>query len=150
MIKPQSAKWDLRFLKLSQHIARWSKDPSTKTGAVIVDPQNRVISLGFNGLPQGIHDTHQRLSNRELKYRMIVHCERNAILFAQRSLEGCTLYTWPFMSCADCAAVVIQSGIRRCVAPLSVPNERWAESFSLAESMFNEVGIQLTLIGAQK
>ena len=61
-------KWDDRFLKLAELVSTWSKDPSSKVGAVIVDDKNRVISLGFNGLPRGVEDTKERLNTRELKY----------------------------------------------------------------------------------
>jgi dCMP deaminase len=137
-------KWDKRFLGLAQHVAQWSKDPSTQVGAVIVDEDQRVVSLGFNGLPRGVEDTVQRLADRDVKYQMIVHGERNAIIFAQRSLHGCTMYTWPFMSCSVCAAMIIQAGIRRCVAPYS-DNSRWTDSFKLTQDMFTEAGIVLNL-----
>ena len=75
-----SEKWDKRFLALAEHIARWSKDPSTKIGAVIVDPNKRVVSLGYNCFPRGVEDSEERLENREVKYKIIVHCERNALL----------------------------------------------------------------------
>lgn len=136
--------WDIRFLRMAEHIAFWSKDPSTKTGAVIIDDRRRVISLGYNGLPQGVEDREERLSNRELKYKIIVHCERNAIIFAERSLRGCTLYTWPFMSCATCAAMVIQSGITRVVAPRS-DNPRWLADFALSTELFTEAGVAIDL-----
>jgi dCMP deaminase len=137
-------KWDVRFLRLAEHVSLWSKDPSTKTGAVITDSQQRIVSLGYNGFPRGVADTNERLNNREIKYEMIVHCERNAIIFAQRDLKDCTLYTWPFMSCSVCAAMVIQSGITRCVAPYS-DNPRWQASFQLTTDMFKESGVQLDL-----
>lgn len=136
------SKWDARFIELAKHVAQWSKDPSTQTGAVITDSLNRVISVGYNGLARGVEDTPERLNNRELKYKIIVHCERNAIIFAQRNLDGCTLYTWPFMSCATCAAMVIQSGIKRCVAPES-DNPRWQDEFRLTRELFIESGVEL-------
>lgn len=137
-------KWDKRFLGMAELVASWSKDPSTKTGAVIVDLDNRVISVGYNGFPKGVKDD-ERLHDRDLKYQLIVHCERNALLFAGRNLKGCTLYTWPFMSCSVCAAMVIQSGIKRCVAPLN-GNPRWVESFKLSTGLFEEAGLQLDLL----
>lgn len=137
-------KWDIRFLELAKFISTWSKDPSSQTGAVIVDDKS-IISVGYNGLPRGVHDTADRLNNRELKYKLIVHCERNAIIWAHRDLSGCTLYTWPFMSCAPCAAIVIQAGITRCVAPKN-DNPRWVEDFKLSEMMYKEAGVELTLI----
>ena len=69
--------WDLRFLDMSQLISSWSKDPSTQVGAVIVDSNNRVVSVGYNGFPQGISDDY-RLDNRETKYKMILPAECNA------------------------------------------------------------------------
>jgi dCMP deaminase len=138
-------KWDMRFLLMAAHAASWSLDPSTQTGAVIVDNNRRIISQGYNGLPQGVEDTHERLHNRELKYSMIVHAERNALIFAERSLRECTLYTWPFMSCSVCAAMVIQAGITRVVAPFS-DNPRWVDSFELSRQMFEEAGVEIDLI----
>lgn len=133
-------KWDKRFLKLAEHVSTWSKDPSTQVGAVITD-DNRVVSLGYNGFPSGIEDD-WRLENREEKYKIIVHGEVNAILFANRSLEGCTLYTYPFMPCSVCAGKVIQSGIKQ-VITYHDNNPRWVDSFKLTKEMFNEAGIKL-------
>ena len=141
----KQAKWDKRFVELARLVASWSKDPSTQTGAVIVDPKRRVISVGYNGLSQGVKDLPERLNNREIKYKIIVHCERNAIIFANRCLDGCTLYTWPFMSCSTCAAMVIQAGITRCVAPFS-DNPRWKEEFELSKEIFSEAGVNVDLL----
>jgi len=138
-------KWDRRFVDLAKFVSQWSLDPSTKTGAVITDQNRRVISVGYNGLAQGVEDLPERLNNREIKYKIIVHCERNAIIFAQRSLEGCTLYTSPFMSCSTCAAMVIQAGIKRCVAPWS-DNPRWKDEFDLSTQLFREAGVEVCLL----
>lgn len=141
-------KWDLRFLEMAKMVSTWSKDPSTQTGAVIVDDQNRVVSIGYNGFPKGMEDTPERYADREFKYATIVHCERNAIIFAKRDLEGCTLYTYPFQSCSVCAAMVVQSGISRHVAPIC-PEEklsRWAEAFKLSDIVFREALVDVDLI----
>ena len=53
-------KWDRRFLALAEHVADWSKDPSTKTGAVIVRPDRTIASMGYNGFPRGMADTDDR------------------------------------------------------------------------------------------
>ena len=140
-------KWDRRFVELSKFIAQWSLDPSTKTGSVITDAKRRVISVGYNGLAQGVEDLPERLNNREIKYKIIVHCERNALLFANRSVEGCTLYTWPFMSCSTCSSMVIQAGIKRVVAPWS-DNERWIAEFELSKQIFKEAGVLVCLLDA--
>lgn len=138
----RQTKWDGRFLRLAELIAEWSLDPSTQVGAVIVDPDRRVVSLGYNGLPHGVADTFERLHNRDLKYKLMVHAERNAIIFAQRSLRGCCLYTWPFMPCVPCAGMIIQAGITRVVAPAS-DNPRWQSDFVLSRVLFREAGVKL-------
>ncbi len=137
--------WDHRFLDLARHIANWSKDPSTQVGAVIVDCNKRVVSTGFNGLPSGVEDTLERLNDRELKYQMIVHAERNAIIDARQSLVGHIIYVWPMMPCSVCATMVIQAGIAEVVAPFS-DNPRWVDSFHLTQEMFQEAGVCLALI----
>ena len=137
--------WNQRFLSLAEHIAQWSKDPSTQVGAVIVDPCRRIVSTGYNGLPQGVDDTDNRLHTREIKYEMIVHGEINAILFAKQDLLGSTLYTWPFMPCSRCAGIVIQSGLKTVVAPLN-DSPRWKDSFQLSQTMFAEAGVRLLLL----
>lgn len=131
--------WDQRFLALAEHIAGWSKDRSTKVGAVIVDPDRRVVSIGFNGFPRGIADD-ARLEHRETKYEMIVHAEVNALMFAGRPVRGCTLYTWPLPPCSRCAALLIQAGIGRVVSPPAP--ERWAQSCGLASSLFCEADVE--------
>ena len=137
--------WDCSFLDMAETIAKKSKDPSTKVGAVIVDDQNRPVSWGYNGFPRKIEDTPERLNNRDLKLQHTVHAEINAILFAERSrLEGATLYTYPFMPCSDCCILIIQSGIQRVVS-YNDDTERWQESFEKSKTMFKEAGIQLFL-----
>lgn len=136
-------KWDIRFLQLAQFISEWSKDPSTKVGAVITDENNRIVSIGYNGFPQEIPDD-DRLQDRETKYKIIVHGEMNAILFANRSLKLCTLYTYPFMPCPRCASIIIQAGIKRVVSYNNMP-KRWGEEFTISQNLFKEADIKLTL-----
>jgi dCMP deaminase len=136
------------MVAMAEFVAQWSKDPSTRTGAVITDDSYRVVSVGYNGFARGVDDAPGRLNDRETKYKMIVHCERNAIIFARRDLTGCTLFTWPFMSCAPCAAMVIQAGIKRCVAPVLPERlaERWKAEGEMAAQMFKEAGVELVLL----
>jgi dCMP deaminase len=134
-------KWDVRFLELARFVANWSLDPSTKVGAVISDKHNRVVSIGYNGFPKGIKDD-ERLNDRETKYKIIVHGEINAITFANRNLENCTLYTYPFEPCPRCAGIIIQSGIKRIVAPIN-KIDRWENDFKLSRQLFNEANIEI-------
>ena len=146
--KERQAKWDHYFMGNAEAVSLASKDPSTKVGCVITDSDYRIVSTGFNGFPRGIKDTEERLNNRELKYKLILHSEPNAILFAHRDLRNCTIYTWPFMPCSSCALLIIQSGITRVVAPY-VDNSRWEESFKLTKELFEEANIELTLLDWQ-
>ena len=138
-------KWDNRFIELAQHISTWSKDPSTKVGAVIVDEDRRIVSVGYNGFPAGVEDYSSRYDDREIKYEMIIHGEINAILFANKDLKGCTLYTWPFQPCSRCASIVVQKGISRVVSRVN-NDPRWEKSFNLSSEIFNEANTELILI----
>lgn len=140
-----SAKWDKRFLELAKLVGSWSKDPSTKVGAVITDDYNRIVSVGYNGFPIGVEDSEERLFDRDKKYDIIIHGEINAILSASRSVKGCTLYTWPFQPCSRCASLIIQSGITRVVSVIQ-EEKRWKKNFELARQLFQESGIILEWI----
>jgi len=134
-------KWDLRFLEMARNAASWSKDPSTKVGAIIVDDDKRVISVGYNGFPKGVTDD-ERLDDREEKYKMIVHAERNALLFANKDVKNCNLFTYPFMPCSVCAGMVIQAGIKR-VVTVKNNNARWQKDFVVSRQMFKEAEVDL-------
>lgn len=136
-------KWDHRFLDLAKLVSSWSKDPSTQVGAVITDKNNRIVSIGYNGFPQNVADD-ERLHDRDNKYKIIVHGEMNAILFANKSLENCTLYTYPFMPCPRCGAMIIQTGIKRIVSFTDAP-ERWKSEFEISKKLFKEANIELIL-----
>ena len=138
--------WNKRFLSLAEHIASWSKDPSSQIGAVIVDSNRRIVSMGYNGFPRGVHDTSERLNNREIKYKMVLHAEENAILFAKQNLDGCSLYVTKMPPCSHCAALIIQSGIKHVYAPAVEIPERWRESVALTRQMFKEGGVELNFI----
>jgi len=100
-------------LGMAKHVALLSKDPSTQVGAVIFDPKRRLISAGYNGFARGVRDTKERLDHRETKYKLILHAEKNAIMFATAPLDDCTMVvTHP--CCAQCAALAIRSGDQAC------------------------------------
>jgi len=136
-----SQKWHNRFLDLAKFISGWSKDPSTKVGAVIVDKNKRIVSVGYNGFPKDVKDDN-RLYDRESKYLIIIHAEINAILFANKSLDDCILYTYPFMPCPRCSSMIIQTGIKEVIAPIN-NNERWEKEFVQSRALFVQSGIKL-------
>lgn len=145
-------KWDKRFIDMAYMVASWSKDPSTKCGAVIIDPDKRVLSVGFNGFPAGTSDLKDLYNNREEKYRRVIHSEKNAILFAKQDLTDCILYVVPMPPCSQCTGMIIQSGIRRIVTiePTAEQQVRWGADIESSKSMLAEVGILLEYVDAQK
>ena len=140
-----NTKWDNRFIKLAEHIASWSKDPSTKVGSVIVHDKE-VISLGFNGYPKGIPD--DDLNDRQKKYAKVLHGELNAILFSKRDLTGFTIYVWPMPPCSQCASVIIQSGIKRVVTCHANAEQfkRWGDKIKITEKMFENADVTINYI----
>lgn len=144
-------KWDRRFLERAKQIASWSKDPSTKVGAVIVNNLGQVVGEGYNGFPRGVEDADERLYDREKKLLYMVHAELNAILLAGEKARGCTLYVWPSFGqppvCNECCKAVIQAGIVRIVGgPVDAsrgPSVRWKDSIEVSRQMCTEAGIEL-------
>ena len=136
-------KWHRRFLELAELVSTWSKDPSTKVGAVIVDKNRRVISTGYNGFAIGVDDNEDRLNNREIKYKLVLHAEENAIMFAKRDLEGCSLYVTKMPPCSHGASLIIQSGIKNVYIPNVPIPDRWKERCILTNALFKEAGIGL-------
>lgn len=113
--------WDEYFMAIAKLSAMRSKDPSTQVGACIVSDNNRILSIGYNGAPNGYHDDNfpwaREGSSLETKYMYVVHAERNAILNyrgSRKDLEGATIYVDLF-PCNECAKEIIQSGIKEVV-----------------------------------
>lgn len=132
-------KWDHRFMRQAFEISAWSKDPATKVGAYIADHRNRVVGQGYNGPPRGTADNPN--IDRATKLRRTIHAELNAVLFAQRDLTGCTLYT-THHPCAQCAAVIVQAGITRVVYANEL-SSKWEEDATEARAMFGEAGVKI-------
>jgi dCMP deaminase len=141
-------KWHIRFLRLAEEVATWSKDPSTVVGCVLVRDR-RVISTGYNGFPKNLSDSFDRLMDREQKYEMTVHAEVNAVTTAALhgvSTENCSAYV-TFSPCSRCAAVLINAGITAVyVSGGSMIPDRWIENFILASKMLAEAGVHYQVI----
>lgn len=141
-------KWDMRFIELAEHVSKWSRDPRTKVGAVIVRPDKTVASIGFNGFPRGVDDSIERYMSRETKNQFICHAEANAILTANERLAGYTIYVSPLLPCHECAKMIIQTGITRVVANAK-ETVNWQASNQIAEIMFKEAGVVVDLYTIQ-
>lgn len=136
-----SQKWDFRFMRLAAHIAEWSKDPSTKVGAVIVDHDRRPRGTGYNGFPRGVGDNEERYTEKMVKYKLVVHAEANAILNAVTSVRDCTLYATKF-PCTECTKLIIQTGISMIIAPPpSNDGSVWADDAKFSRQMLKEAAV---------
>jgi dCMP deaminase len=144
-------KWDRRFIDLMKVAESWSKDPSTKVGAVIVRPDLTVASIGYNGFPRGMSDDDTLYAERKIKYSRIVHGEMNAILNAHGPVAGFTLYV-PFPPCDRCAVHVVQAGITRVVyeEPTDDIKSRWADAFVQTAAIFEDAGMEVTVLPPAK
>lgn len=138
--------WDKTFLNLCDEIAQRSKDPSTKVGACIVAPDRTIVSMGYNGFPRGCNDHPFIYENRAVKLLRTIHAEVNAIITARRDLTGCTLYVSPLHPCSNCAAIIVQAGIKRVVYKGEADPTRWAASFDEARKMFAEAGVKVECV----
>ncbi|MBO4388127.1 MAG: dCMP deaminase family protein [Spirochaetales bacterium] len=107
--------WDEYFMGIAVLSSLRSKDPNTQVGACIVNPENKVVGVGYNGFPRGCSDDDLPWARTgrtlETKYPFVCHAELNAILNSiSRDLTGCRLYVALF-PCNECAKAIIQSGI---------------------------------------
>ncbi|VUZ47814.1 unnamed protein product, partial [Hymenolepis diminuta] len=112
--------WDEYFMSLAFLSAMRSKDPSTQVGACIVSQDNKIVSMGYNGMPVGLSDddipwTKNQEDVLQNKSFYVCHAELNAVINKNvLSLQDCRMYTTLF-PCHECAKVIIQSGIKEIV-----------------------------------
>ena len=112
--------WDEFFMGAAMLCAKRSKDPNTQVGACIVNDENRILSVGYNGFPSGCDDDcfpweRSADDSYDTKYPYVCHAELNAILNCNTSsVRGCTVYVTLF-PCNECAKAIIQSGIKEIV-----------------------------------
>ena len=140
-------KWTGRLLKMAKDIAGWSKDDSTKVGAVITTSEGRPVSWGFNGMPMGINDDVPERNIRPHKYKWYCHAERNAMDLASKAdLSDCVMFV-TFSPCSNCAQSIIQRGIRTIVVDeaftVEKMPERWQEDMKVAVEMLEEAGVKV-------
>jgi dCMP deaminase len=149
MIEQRELKWHRRFLAMADMVASWSKDPSTKVGAVIARGDRSIASVGYNGFPRGMSDDAALYADRETKYSRIIHAEVNALLNAREQLTGCTIYV-PTAPCDRCAAQIVQAGIARVVyiEPSADILSRWGESMERTKAIFADAGVEVLVLPA--
>lgn len=119
MKKLDYLKWDEYFMGIALLSTQRSKDPSTSVGACIVSEDNKILSVGYNGMPTGCSDDEypwdREGNNLETKYYYVCHAELNAILnYTGNGMKGAKIYTTLF-PCNECAKAIIQSGIKELI-----------------------------------
>ena len=151
-----SERWNRHFLNLALAHCSMSKDPDKKVGSVIVGNDREIISMGFNGLPRGLADSDERLKNKELKNRLTVHAELNAVLAMARvggpGLLGKTMFiatldgdgVWGGPPCTRCTVEILQTGIAHVVTYPAKPGSRWTDDLKFAQELLREADVSYT------
>lgn len=139
--------WPIWFLDFCRVAAQRSKDPLTRTGAVIVKDLH-VIATGYNGFVVGVKETDVRWC-RPAKYDYVIHAEENAILQAAKlgiSIKGATMYTL-LKPCKHCALMIAGSGIRQLVYDATfteaydLSNPHNPHGFNVGDEILFEAGV---------
>lgn len=149
--------WDEYFMGVAKLAGMRSKDPGTQVGSCIVSEDNKILSMGYNGLPIGCSDDEfpwDREGNElETKYLYVTHSELNAILnYRGGSLEGAKLYVSLF-PCNECAKAIIQAGIKTVVydcdkyadSAVTIASKRMLDAAGVRYYKYNRTGREITL-----
>ena len=138
--------WDEYFMGIAMLSAERSKDPSTQVGACIVSNENKILSVGYNGMPRNCDDDiypwEREGESLDTKYMFVCHAELNAILnYSGSNLRGSKVYVTLF-PCNECAKALIQSGVSEVI----YYSDKYSDSFSTlaAKRMFESAGIKMT------
>jgi dCMP deaminase len=115
---------------------------------VLLNRRNWPIALGYNGFPAGVEDNIKKLRDANLKNKMVVHAEENALICAGKSARGGTIYVFGKPVCPRCAVSIIQTGIRRVVAtkpdPKANPKSDTHKSGQISLKLFKEAGVRFS------
>lgn len=137
--------WDEYFMGISMLSAQRSKDSNTQVGACIVSEENKILSVGYNGMPTGCNDDDMPWEREgaflETKYPFVCHAELNAILNRSTgSLKNARIYVSLF-PCNECAKAIIQSGISEVV----YLEDKYADTDGVKASkmMFEMAGVKM-------
>lgn len=144
--------WDEYFMGIAKLSSMRSKDPNTQIGACIVGEDNRILSIGYNGAPNGYSDDvfpWERIGNHlDTKYFFVCHAEMNAIVNfrgSRKELEGARVYVDMF-PCNECAKIIIQSGIKEVIYSKSYDYDNHSDEMEASIRMFNQCGVKFRQI----
>lgn len=137
------SKWDLRFISMAFEVGSWSKDPKRQVGCVIIAPSKRQVSVGYNGLPQGMPDDTDAMKDDAWRLANTVHAECNAIRNAPFKLDYATVYVTRF-PCLDCARQLQAAGIGQLWAPCYDPEHRtWGQDWVRSAELLTQGNVQI-------
>lgn len=131
--------WDEYFLSIAAAVSTRSHDEDTQVGCVIVSPNHKILSTGYNGFAAGMPDD-QLPAKRPEKYPFMVHAEANAVASCGRDLRGATCYCL-LTPCNDCAKLLLAAGITRVVCQTAYWNSDWEKIKKLLEMGGVEVSV---------
>lgn len=141
--------WVQRHLNLCDHIASWSKDPSSQFGCFLTDKYYRPIGYGVNGFARGFKDTPERWNDRPFKYRHVIHAEENALLNATTKVDDCIAFV-NGCPCSSCMSKLAQANVSEvwCWEPTEDYTSRWSTSEPL--QVAKECGIVVNFVKRQQ
>ncbi len=139
--------WDEYFMGVALLSAKRSKDPNTRVGTCIVSQENRILSVGYNGMPSGCSDDEfpwdRQGPTYDTKYAYVCHAELNAILnyTGTTAMAGAKLYTTLF-PCNECTKAIIQKGIKT----IYYLSDKYADTdeTKAAKRMLDAAGVEYT------
>lgn len=136
--------WVSRFMGLAAQVATWSKDPNRQVGAVVVSPDRRRFSVGYNGLPKGF-DSLEELGDDltdEDKNAYSLHAEANAIAQAGTDLTSWAIFVTT-APCLECALAIHRAGIKYVFSPRPDPDSSWYKGQVRAHDFLVRAGIDV-------
>jgi dCMP deaminase len=166
--------WDEFFIGVAELASKRSKDPDTRCGACIVNPiDNRIVSVGYNGLPRGLDDDgiYLKMENhpesfltkqngvsydywsKPDKYEFSVHAEENAILNSSENLKGCHLYLYTdkgYYPCSKCARGIIQKGITQIIMAFATSENTEVYNWEFTKHMFKKAKVQIRILNTKE
>ena len=138
--------WDEYFMGIALLSGERSKDPNSQVGACIVSPDNKILSIGYNGFPIGCSDDEIPWDREgdfvDTKYPYVCHSELNAILnYTGSTLKQSRIYVTLF-PCNECAKAIIQSGIKEVIYMSDKYKD--TDSVKVSKRMLDMAGVKYT------
>lgn len=138
----------LKFMAVAEAMQAMSKDRSTKVGAVALDDDYNILSVGYNGFPKKVRDDIDERHERPVKYSFTCHAEANVVsqaAYKGASLRGSTILVTSLFPCAGCTGQMIQAGVKRIITsdPDVANNPMWLEQAVISKTMLREAEVEI-------